>query len=205
MNNSLNKLIHPSLVIHMASLIQQLDVHSTVNRFTQLGEGYELRPIDLTEEELENDRLVDMKYSNLYHNGLKVSNEIFRKGGTGGKFKDGYCELIQYERTTEPKKNSGGFSFGKHVIINNLGEIKLEADGTSYPRHVGGNIGALNERFYDLRTGVVISPTGKYLIGESCIILEHSYNWQKDSSLPVGLYKIDMETAEITQIDKLRK
>jgi hypothetical protein len=175
--------------------------------YERLGNGYELRPIDLTEKEHENNRLVDLKYSHLYHNGLKVSDSIFRKGGTGGKFKDGYCKLIHYVRTTEPKKNDSGFSFGTHVIINHLGDIVMSASSSlDYPNHIGGHLGSIGNYIYDLRTGKAIAPkTSTSIIGAKCIIIEHRYDWyDKEVKLPLGVYRIDFETAELTLIDNVK-
>ena len=70
--------------------------------YERLGNGYELRPIPLTKKQSENSRIVSMKYSHLYHNDLKVSDLIFRKGGLGGTFKDGYCSLMMMVFHLEP-------------------------------------------------------------------------------------------------------
>lgn len=175
--------------------------------YQRLNNGYELRPIPLTKKESENSRIVEMKYSHLYHNELKVSDLIFRKGGFGGTFKDGYCSLINYTRTKQPKKNDSGFSFGTHVLINELGDIVLSRDGISdYPYHIGGHLGSIGNYLYDLRTGVAIAPKSSSTITcKSCIIIEHRYDWyDKEVKLPLGIYKIDFETAQITKIDEVK-
>lgn len=179
--------------------------------FEQLGNGYELRPIELSEKEKENSRTVDMKYSHLYHNGLKVSDKIFRKGGTGGKFKDGYCKLIHYVRSKEPKKNDSGFSFGTHVIINNLGEIvmsplMMNISSLNYPNHIGGHLGSIGNYIYDLRNGKAIAPkSSTSIVGMNCIIVEHRYDWyDKEVKLPLGIYRIDFSTCELTLIDSVK-
>jgi hypothetical protein len=81
----------------------------------------------LSKKESENSRIVGLKYSHLYKDGVKVSDEIFRKGGLCSGFKEGYCELIHYTRTKEPKKNDEGFSFGSSAIVNTNGKICLSA------------------------------------------------------------------------------
>jgi hypothetical protein len=175
--------------------------------FEQLGNGYELIPIKLTKKEMENSRIVGLKYSHLYHNGLKVTDLIFRKGGTGGKFKDGYCKLIHYVRTKEPKKNDSGFSFGTNVIINHLGDIVLSRDsGLDYPNHIGGHLGSIGNYIYDLRSGKAIAPkSSTSIVGAKCIIIEHRYDWyDKEVKLPLGIYRIDFETAELLLIDNIK-
>lgn len=168
----------------------------------RLGDGYELRKIELKDSK---GNPVDNreKYSHLYHNDLKVSDEVFRKGGTGGKFKDGYCSLIHY---VKDKKNSNGFDFGTHVIINHLGEIVMSGKGLDYPSHVGGHLGSINNYIYDLRSGAAIAPKSSTTItGINCIIVEHRYDWyDKEVKLPLGIYKIDFQTAEITKIDEVK-
>jgi hypothetical protein len=175
--------------------------------FEQLGNGYELRPIELTKGEMENPRILGLKYSYLYHNGLKVTDLIFRKGGTGGKFKDGYCKLIHYVRTKEPKKNDSGFSFGTHVIINHLGDIVMSAPSSlDYPNHIGGHLGSIGNYIYDLRTGKAIAPkSSTSIVGAKCIIIEHRYDWyDKEVKLPLGIYRIDFQTAELIKLDEVK-
>ena len=176
--------------------------------YENLGNGYELRPIKLTKKEAENQRIVNLKYSHLYHNGLKVSNHIFRKGGMSGKFKDGYCELIHYVRTNQKEKNDNGFSFGTFVVINHLGEIVLEGNKLSsdHPHHIGGHLGSRGNYIYDLRTGEAIAPKSSDTIaGKNCIIINHRYAWyDKEAKLPLGIYRIDFQTAEITKLDEIK-
>ena len=168
----------------------------------RLGDGYELRKIELKDSK---GNVVDNrdKYSHLYHNDLKVSDEVFRRGGTGGKFKDGYCVLIHY---VKDKKNSSGFDFGTHVIINHLGEIRMGRKVLDYPRHIGGHLASIDNYIYDLRSGAAIAPKSSTTItGTSCIIIEHQYGWyDKEVKLPLGIYKIDFQTAEITKIDEVK-
>lgn len=175
--------------------------------YENLGDGYELRPIEILAEGgqfvLENRD----NYSHLYHNGLKVSDEVFRKGGLGGKFKDGYCSLIHYTKKQEHTEKRHGFDFGIHVIIDGLGDIKLNGSGiSSYPHHIGGHLASLDSYIYDLRTCKAIAPKSSTVInGANCIIIEHRYDWyDKEAKLPLGVYKIDFQTAEITKIDEVK-
>jgi hypothetical protein len=175
--------------------------------YERLGNGYELRPIELTEEEAKDRHTVDSKYCHLYHNDLKVSDLIFRKGGMSHGFKDGYCALIHYTRTNEPKKNNSGFSFGTHVIINHLGDIAMSAPSSlDHPYHIGGHLASIGNYIYDLRTGKAIAPKSSTTIkGMNCIIIEHRYDWyKKEVELPLGVYRIDFETAELTLIDNVK-
>lgn len=172
--------------------------------YERLGQGYELRPIELSEEEAKDSHIVGLQYSHLYHNGLKVSDNIFRRGGTGGTFKDGYCALIHYVRE---KARQGGFSFGTHVIINHLGEIVLSGTGiSSYPYHSGGHVGQLKDTYYDLRTGnpILTASSSGAISSKNLIIIEHKYDWY-NKDLPLGVYTINKETCEVLKIDDVKK
>jgi hypothetical protein len=174
--------------------------------YEQLGNGYELRPIEILAEGgqfvVENRD----KYSHLYHNGLKVSDTVFRKGGMGGKFKDGYCSLIVYTQKKEHTKKDHGFDFGTHVIINHLGNICLSGtDISSYPSHCGGNLGKLKDTYYDLRSGdeVITCSSSGAISGQNYIFVNHCYDWY-NKSWPIGVYKINKNTCECTKIDDIK-
>lgn len=176
------------------------------NPYQNLGSGYELRPIEMTDEKgnyIPNTN----KYSNLYFKGEKISEEVFRKGGLGGDYKDGYFDLIHYTKEKDPKKSDNGFSFGIHVIVNDKGEIVFRGNGIAdYPSHIGGHLLSSKDYIYDLRTGKAIAPKGASTIrGTNFIIIEHRYSWyDKEINLPLGIYKIDLKTAEITKIDDIK-
>jgi hypothetical protein len=169
----------------------------------RLGDGYELRVIELKDKKgnpIENRD----SYSHLYHNDLKVSDLIFRRGGTGCKFKDGYCSLIHY---TREKERQGGFSYGVHVIINTLGDICLSGKGMiSYPSHCGGNLGKLKDTYINLITGeeVITCGSSSSIDAKNHVFVEHRYDWYNES-LPLGVYQIDKVTCEFTKIDEVKR
>lgn len=169
----------------------------------RLGDGYELREIELKDKKgnpIEN----SSKYSHLYHNDLKVSDNIYRRGGTGGDYQDGYCKLIYY---TLDKKRECGFSFGIHVIVNKLGEICLSGTQmSSYPSQCGGNLGKLKDTYYNLCTGeeVITASSSNTINAKNYMFVEHRYDWY-NKSLPLGVYQIDKETCEYTKIDEVKR
>lgn len=176
-----------------------------VNPYQSLNDGFELRPIKLSNKESENPRIVDLKYSHLYKDGVKVSDEIFRKGGLCSGFKEGYCGLIHYIKTKESKKNNSGFSFGNHVILNTEGKICLEGKGLDYPYHSGGNVGSVGNYYYNLLTGEKICHRpSSGITGVECLYLEHRYNFDYyEVKIPVGVYKLNKITLELTKIDEI--
>jgi len=177
-----------------------------INPYEDLNDGFELRPIKLSKEESENSRIVGLKYSHLYKDGVKVSDEIFRKGGLCSGFKEGYCELIHYTRTKEPKKNDEGFSFGSSAIVNTNGKICLSKVGLDYPYHSGGNVGSVGDYYYNLLTGEKICHRPSSVItGVECLYLEHRYNFDYyEVKIPVGVYKLNKNTLELTKIDEIK-
>jgi hypothetical protein len=177
-----------------------------VNPYESLNDGFELRPIELSKKESENSRIVGLKYSHLYKDGVKVSDEIFRKGGLCHGFKEGYCGLIHYTRTKEPKKNDEGFSFGTHVIVNTDGKICLEGKSLASPYHTGGNVGSVGDYYYNLLTGEKICHRPRTIIvGGEYLYLEHRYNFDYyEVKIPVGVYKLNKITLELTKIDEIK-
>jgi len=174
--------------------------------YTRLGDGYELRPIELKDKKgniLDNRE----KYSHLYHNDLKICDTIFRKGGASGDFKDGYTELIVYKQIKPHTADALGYDYGVHSLINKLGDICLSGTAmASYPYHCGGNLGKLDKIYYNLCTGeeVISVGSGDQINGVNYLLVEHRYDWY-NKSLPLGVYRIDKLTCEILKIDEIKK
>ena len=172
----------------------------------RLGDGYELRKIEMVDangKPVEN----NSSYSHLYHNDLKVTDIVFRSAMTGQEFKDGYSKLIAYAQIKPHTEKSHGFDFGRHVIINKLGDVCLSGGNSGdYPSHYGGNIGKLKNTYINLLTGEKILTCGSSntINSQNFIIVEHKYDWY-DKELPLGVYKIDKTTCEYTKIDDIQR
>jgi hypothetical protein len=177
-----------------------------VNPYEDLNDGFELRPIEILAEGgqfvLDNKN----KYSHLYKDGVKVSDEIFRKGGLCHGFKDGYCTLIHYVLEREHEEKRLGFSSGDSVIINTDGKICLTRDGLDYPYHSGGNVGSMGNYYYNLLTGEkIFYRPSSVITGVECLYLEHKYNFDYYKvKIPVGVYKLNKITLELTKIDEIK-
>jgi len=137
---------------------------------------------------------------------VKVSDDIFRKGGLCHGFKEGYCGLIHYTRTNESKKNDDGFSFGESVIINTDGKICLTREGLDYAYHSGGNVASMGGYYYNLLTGEKIFPKPASVItGGEYLYFEHRYTYDYyEVKIPVGVYKLNKITLELTKIDEIK-
>jgi hypothetical protein len=75
-----------------------------------------------------------------------------------------------------------------------------------YPNHIGGHLGSIGNYIYDLRSGKAIAPkSSTSIVGAKCIIIEHRYHWyDKEVTLPLGIYSIDFQTAELTKLDEIK-
>lgn len=118
----------------------------------------------------------DSNYGHLYNKeGKQLSNKIFRIGGMGGKFKDGYCELLTYTKSAY-KKGYGSESLW--VLINEDGKIVYEAKGQfEYFYHMGGRIISENNKYIDVVTKKEICTSYSSIYSSSYIFanvyLEH--------------------------------
>ena len=157
---------------------------------TDLGHGLRLLPIELTEEEQKNKHIVNSEYSHLYKDGIKVSDDIYRKGGMGGYFSDGYCELLWYQREKKSKKSSDVFSSSLHVLINLQGKIVLKTTSIcDYPYHVGGIVCNIGSKYYNLENGKMFFECSS----QSGLKSSSSYFLEKDKKV----YQILLKTAQV--------
>jgi hypothetical protein len=168
--------------------------------YERLGNGFELRPLDIVDNR--------NNYSHLYKDGKQVTSQIFRKGGLCHGFKDSYCGLLLYTKQRKTKGNTSGFSSGTNVIINELGQVKMESKGLDYPYHLGGNVASLDHVYYNLLTGEAIMPKSSTTINaKNFLVVEHRYDfdcYSKEVKVPVGVYTINKQTCEITLIDEVK-
>ena len=127
-----------------------------------------------------------MNYCHLYYNNKKVSNNIFRMDSFQNKFKDGYCNIIHYNRNKDKKCHY--FSYGESVIINGKRDIILKQESLKYPNHIKGCLSYIKEKIYDLRNGKLITIYNNIICGSENIIIEHRYNfYDKEHILPLGI------------------
>jgi len=63
----------------------------------------------------------------------------------------------------------------------------------------------MNDCIYDLRESKIIAPyCSTHITGNNCIIIEHKYDFTSKFKFPLGIYRIDLFSAEITYLDDLK-
>jgi len=73
------------------------------------------------------------------------------------------------------------------------------------PYHVGGNVASVGNYYYNLLTGEKICYRPSTVIdGEEYLYLDNGYNFDYyEVKLPVGVYKLNKITLELTKIDEI--
>lgn len=130
---------------------------------TDLGEGLKLVPIDPEDK---------MKKSHLYKDGVQVSDMVFRKGGLGGKFKDGYCDLIHIKGIKNSKY--GEYEETEWVIIDTNGKVVFNCGSFDTGYLLGGIVLSYKHKYYNLQTGAVIMEHGYHTCtSKESLFVEH--------------------------------
>lgn len=96
--------------------------------------------------------------------GNKINDTLYRKGGMGGKFSDGYCIIIKYieaeysdDITIDPKRKKHLDSY--FCVINENGEEKMVSDKFETITHYGGLLFSVRglscsySKLYNIETG----------------------------------------------------
>lgn len=130
------------------------------------------------------------KYGLLFRGNQKLSDKVFRVGGLGGKFKDGYCQLIHYPNF----KDKGNLAEGNHCIVDTTGKIVLTQEGLmTSPYHLKGVIATMNKKYYNLLTGEVITEGYSNVRSENFVFVENIDGVEKFKHQK-RVYKIDYRT-----------
>lgn len=175
----------------------QLEEISLTDRLT-------LKPIlNQTLPEYARDR-DDHGYKNLFLDNVQVSDNIYRVGGFGGKFEDGYCTLINYVPDVYSKsvmsqvftKENRHLS-SRWCIINEEGEVKVQSENSfNNMYHLGGVLVSMEKRgIVNIETNeVIIDDRGSSLSSKNYYFTEviHSISKKHES----GIYKIEKATGE---------
>ncbi len=155
-----------------------------------LGAGMHLYPVPTEELGMLKKHRNSHEYCYLFNNGVKVSDNIFRRGGMCRGFKESeYSMLIVYDKNKDS-------SWGNHVIVNKKGEIALMQERMSCDDfyYIGGVLARMNKGVYSLLTGQVIVSEYSQQVGSKDFLFVGGYGSGK-------VYKISYKTAEVEIFD----
>jgi len=145
----------------------------------------------------------DMNYMNMFFDNEQVGDNIFRIGGLGGKFKDGYCGLLVYREELYSKDIVAhtGSKERRHLaghwcIVNEKGKILVETESQfENLHHIGGVLVKMEKRgIVNIETNKIILPevSGQSLKSDDYYFVEVNY----DKDCEHGVYKIEKSTGK---------
>lgn len=162
----------------------------------KLFKGLVFKYVELDEEYRKkwNERSSD--FGNLYKDGKKVSDNLYRIGGIGGKAKDGYIILLKYIEDYYDLKHLKTKAEKRHLqshscIINENGIEKIVADSYKHPYLQGGLIYALDSNYYNIESGELISHSHKSMSSDEFIFLDNAYDNDKSKCGVLKVRKSD--------------
>lgn len=127
-------------------------------------------------------------------NGDKISDALYRVGGFGGRFKDGYCELIKYVEEFYDDSITSEINRKRHLegywcIINSEGREKFVANKFESVYHIGGIIAKSERSFINIETKErFLNGECKYMESKNFIFIDNPYDKDKSKR---GIYKIN--------------
>lgn len=135
--------------------------------------------------------------------GNKINDTLYRKGGIGGSFKDGYCVIIKHVEaeypdniTTDPKGKKHLES--KFCVINEKGEEKMIAEHFGSITHHGGLLFSVrglttSSKLYNVETGEYFGEIHDALSSNEFVFFKFS-DWGVKTR---GVKKVNKFTGEV--------
>ncbi len=147
-----------------------------------LTDGLQLNPIIVNIEYMQewNESMQD--FTCLTFNGELLRNTLYRKGGIGGKMKDGYILLLKYVEdlyedsiTKDPGRKK--HLAGHWCIVDKYGNEKVVFKRFASPYLHGGQIYSLDQKYYNIETGESYGgSTRSALSSADYIFIENAYD-----------------------------
>lgn len=119
--------------------------------------GLVLQPVEIPEDYAKkwNEHSVD--FVQLYYNGKKVSDSLYRKGGLYSGNTDGYYMILKYTEaiykdsiTKDPKRKK--HLQGNWVILDSEGNEKYEHKEYGSMYLMGGQVYSIGSKYYNIET-----------------------------------------------------
>ena len=168
----------------------------------------ELKPIELSLDYLTKWNEQSKVFAQIYVDGKKVNDNIYRVGGIGGLNKVGYSRLLKYteafyekrimDMCGENKPKNNRHLQGNWCIINEKGEEKIVFENSlDSPYLDGGVIYSKKNSYFNIETGKLYCDADSSMSTENYLFLENKYDKDKSKR---GVLKIDKKTGEFELI-----
>ena len=152
-------------------------------------QNIEFRPIELTQEYAKKFQVEHTKdFIQIYKDGLLVTKDIFREGGFGGRWKDGYMELIKYTEALfdlniikHSSNKNRKYLKGSHCVIDSNGDVKFVSSDhvqlNDAAVHLGGDIFIHKKRVFNMKTGKTYTNCyNKDFVTDDYVFVEVNYS-----------------------------
>jgi len=159
----------------------------------------ELRPIKLDKDYAEKWNEINKDFCNLYVDGKKMTDTLYRIGGMGAKLKDPYFQVLKYTEeyyddniTTDPKRKP--HLSGCWCIIDNNGVEKVTVRHFDHLYLQGGQIFSVNNKYYNIETGELYGDSCyKTMSTKNFIFIDNSYDSDQSKQ---GVIQVTKATGE---------
>jgi len=158
----------------------------------------ELKPIVLSLEYRKEWNKSSKDFFNLYVDGKKVNDAIYRTGMWDGRVKDGYIMLLKYVEAFYSKEilKMSGSNKPKHLesqwcILNEKGEEKVCFEPYNSPYLMGGVIYSIKSDYFNIETNEFYCNASSTMNTDNYLFLENKYD---KNILKRGVLKIEKKT-----------
>ena len=141
-----------------------------------------------------NERLEDFVL--LTFNGKVLRHTLYRKGGIGGYWKDGYMMLIKHVEafyddsiTKDPKRKPHLES--RWCIIDWQGNEKVEFTSFKHGYIVGGQIYSIENKYYNIETGEFYCKAYHSVSSDEYLFLQNDYDENSEKRGVIMINKKD--------------
>jgi len=173
-----------------------IDLFEDPNKKTEkvITTNIELRPVELSPEYREKWNVHSTDYCNIYKDGVKISDTLYRKGGMSRLGEgDEYsmilkCPEAYYEDNITKDKKKKRHLENQSVIVDKNGIEKVNFDNYDSPYLQGGLIYSLNSKYYNIETGELYCDAHTSMKTEEFIFLDNKYDKDKSKR---GVMKIN--------------
>ena len=176
----------------------------------------EVKPVELDEKYRKKWRVNQTDFVNLYKNGVKLNDTLYRVGGFGFNPKDKYFMILKqvesfYDKSIMDsskdfnKKQGTKFdSNPRHLancacIIDNDGVEKKVFAQSDSPYLIGGCVYSIGDKYYNIETDEYYCTSYSRMKSKDFIFLNNEYDKDKTKR---GILRIDKLTGE-TKLFKL--